>query len=256
MNSLEIRKPSLTESESPFNPQNQTMEGQLNTAERAIINQWVNELKPERVLEVGTWMGGGSTLHILRALEANGKGHLWGIEASQSIYEQMIANITSAGNDLVARFTPIFGFSQNVIPGFLSDQGTDSEIGVVFLDGGDNPMEQVEEFQLLRDRIAVGGVLLSHDAKLRKGKWLVPYLRAHDNWQCKIHDVSAEGLFEARKISEHPSAVSATEAASVLPSLRMQPKELVGRLLPTPVINFLFKCLPRKLVISITQDRH
>lgn len=232
------------------------MEGQLNTDERAIITHWVNEIKPELVLEVGTWKGGGSTLHILKALEVNHKGHLWGIEASQDIYDQMIANITSAGDDLVARFTPIFGFSQKVIPSFLANQCIDSKIGVVFLDGGDNPMEQVEEFQLLRDRIAVGGVLLSHDAKLRKGKWLVPYLRAHDNWRCKIHDVSGEGLFEARKISEYPSAQSVAEAASVLRSLRMQPTELVGRLLPSPMINLIFKCLPRKLVLSITQGRH
>jgi len=29
---------------------------------------------------LGTWLGGGSTLHILRALEQNGVGHLYGIE--------------------------------------------------------------------------------------------------------------------------------------------------------------------------------
>jgi hypothetical protein len=142
-----------------------------------------------------------------------------------------------------------------VIPGFLREQGADSEIGFVFLDGGDNPMEQVEEFQLLRDAVPVGGVLLSHDAKLRKGKWLVPYLRAHDNWECTLHDVSDEGLFEARKIASQPTTASHAKAASVLRALRMQPKELIGRLLPSAVIDLIIKCLPRKLVIAITQDR-
>lgn len=231
------------------------MEGQLNAEERAIITRWVNDLKPERTLEVGTWKGGGSTLHILKALEANGKGHLWGIEATRSIYDEMIANIGSAGEALKARFTPVFGFSQQVIPGFLAEQGKDTQLGVVFLDGGDNPMEQIEEFQLLRDSVPVGGVVLSHDAKLRKGKWLVPYLRAHDNWECKLHDVSDEGLFEARKLADQPSAASTAKAASVLRSLRMEPKEFIGRHLPSWAIDLILRFLPRKLVISITQDR-
>ena len=232
------------------------MEGQLNTQEREIITRCVTELKPLRALEVGTWMGGGSTLHILKALESNDKGHLWGMEASQSIYDKMIANITSAGPTLVARFTPIFGFSQQTIPVFLQEQGTDVEVGFVFLDGGDNPMEQVEEFQLLRDSIPVGGALLSHDAKLRKGKWLVPYLLAHDNWNCTLHDVSDEGLFEARKVAEQSSPESTRRASTTLRSLRMQPKEFLGRHLPTPVINLILSVLPKKHLLSITQDRN
>lgn len=231
------------------------MEGQLNQKERSLITHWVTELKPDRCVEVGTWLGGGSTLHILKALEANGKGHLWGIEASAEIYEGMVANIRSAGEELVGRFTPVFGFSQKVIPGLLAELGKDSEFGFVFLDGGDNPMEQVEEFQLLCDRVPVGGVLMGHDAKRRKGKWLVPYVKAHDNWECILHDVSDEGLFEARKVRDQPSAESRKKAASTLASLRRQPTELLGRWLPSPVINVILRCLPRKLLLAVTQGR-
>lgn len=231
------------------------MEGQLNARERSIITGWVTELKPERVLEVGTWMGGGSTLHILRALESNGRGHLWGIEASRDIYDAMIANIRTAGSELVERFTPLFGFSQKVIPPFLREQGSDVGLSLVFLDGGDNPMEQVDEFRLLCDSIPVGGILLSHDAKLRKGKWLVPYVRAHDNWECTLHDVSDEGLFEARKLAPEPSDASRGIAEELLRRLRMEPTELAGRYLPSPVINFVLKMLPSRLVLSITQGR-
>jgi predicted O-methyltransferase YrrM len=232
------------------------MEGQLNQQERTIITEWVTRLKPKHALEVGTWMGGGSTLHILKALEENGQGHLWGIEASDDIYQKMIANIASAGRDLEARFTPIFGFSQKVIPKFLADQGRDTRIEFVFLDGGDNPMEQIEEFQLLQNSIPVGGVVLSHDAKLRKGKWLIPYLQSHDNWECTLHDVSDEGLFEARKVADQPSPASNLKVAATLSSLRRQPKEFLGRHLPKPMIDFILKLLPRKLLLSITQDRH
>ena len=231
------------------------MDGQLNEKERGIITERVIRLKPNHALEVGTWMGGGSTLHILKALEKNGNGHLWGIEASDSIYQKMIANIASAGENLKARFTPIFGFSQNVIPEFFKEKGSGTQLEFIFLDGGDNPMEQIDEFQLLRDSVPIGGVLLSHDAKLRKGKWLVPYLRAHDNWECTLHDISDEGLFEARTTAEKPSDESAKRAASVLRSLRLQPKEFLGRHLPSPVIGIILKLLPRKLLHSVTQDR-
>lgn len=231
------------------------MDGQLNEKERAIITERVIRLKPDRVLEVGTWMGGGSTLHILKALEENKSGHLWGIEASDSIYQKMIENISSAGDNLVSRFTPIFGFSQNVIPGILNRQDGGTMIEFIFLDGGDNPMEQIEEFQLLRDSVPVGGIILSHDAKLRKGKWLVPYLKAHDNWKCVLHDISDEGLFEACKLSDTPSAESAKRAASVLRSLRLQPKEFLGRHLPPLAIKIILKLLPKRLLPSITQDR-
>ena len=60
-------------------------------------------------------------------------------------------------------------------------------------------MEQITEFQLIDPRIPVGGTLMAHDAKLRKGKWLVPYVSTLDNWECKLHDISDEGLFVAKR---------------------------------------------------------
>jgi hypothetical protein len=167
----------------------------------------------------------------------------------------MVANIRSAGDELVARFTPVFGFSQKVIPDLIKDMGKDAVFGFVFLDGGDNPMEQIEEFQLIRDYVPVGGVIMGHDAKLRKGKWLVPYMRAHDKWECVLHDVSEEGLFEVRKVSDHPSEDSKNKAASLLSTMRMQPTELIGRLLLTPLIKIILRFIPTKLLLKITQGR-
>ena len=230
-----------------------SIKGQLNEKERKIITDAVAELQPECVLEVGTWYGGGSTLHILQALEANKKGHLWGIEAYDHIYEKMIENIKSAGEELEARFTPIFGFSDKVIPGFLSE--SERSIGVVFLDGGDSPMEQILEFQLLQDAVPVGGVVLSHDAKLRKGKWLVPYLTQFDNWKVTLHDISDEGLFEARKIAEAPSSESKARAAKTLAALRREPVEWIGRNIPRPLLSLIIKTFPTKLVHRFGQGR-
>src|SRR5690348_2341637 len=172
-----------------------SIDGQLNEQERGILTSAVRDAqkKPKVILEVGTWLGGGSTLHFLRTLKDKEEGHLWGIEADHQIYEKMIQNIRAAVPDAVDRFTPIFGLSQKVIPGWLNERSMHERVDLVFLDGGDNPREQITEFKLLADRIPVGGRLLSHDSKLRKGKWLRPYLSLLDNWKVQLHDISAEG---------------------------------------------------------------
>ena len=181
------------------------IEGQLNAEERRILTEAIrNAPQPPRTLvEVGTWLGGGSTLHILRAMQANGVGHLWGIEAHREMYERMIANLRAAAPDALDRFTPLFGFSEKVIPRWLAELPTGTGVDFVFLDGGDNPREQLAEFQLLDPHIPVGGQLLAHDAKIRKGKWLGPFLRALDHWETTLHDVSDEGLLHAIKRAVH-----------------------------------------------------
>ena len=73
---------------------------------------------------MGTWLGGGSTLHLLRALEKNGVGHLWGIEADRSTYDEMLENIRTAVPEAVRRFTPLFGFSSALFRGGSRRAGT------------------------------------------------------------------------------------------------------------------------------------
>ena len=231
--------------------------GQLNERECQILISAIccASKKPYVVLEVGTWLGGGSTLHFLRALHQNGEGHLWGIEADRSIYDRMIQNIRTAAPEALPRFTPLFGRSQKIIPMWLAEKGADCVVDVAFLDGGDNPFEQITEFKLLADRIPVGGRLLAHDAKLRKGKWLRPYLSLLDNWQVQIHDVSDEGLLEAVKLREHPGTVSLRVAEKKLFRLRLDPVEMAGSLLPSKACKIILDALPTKLMRRISQGR-
>lgn len=231
--------------------------GQLNSEERRIITAAVleSEQKPKIVLEVGTWLGGGSTLHLLRALEKNGVGRLWGIEADRSIYEEMLKNIRAAAPEALHRFTPLFGFSQEVIPRWLKELGPEEQVDLVFLDGGDNPFEQIQEFMLLDDRIRIGGRLFAHDAKLRKGKWLLPYLSLLDNWKVELHDISTEGLLSANKLAVNPSPQSSRAARRKLRSMRLQPIELIGRLLPSPVCDALLMMMPARFRSRVSQGR-
>jgi predicted O-methyltransferase YrrM len=231
--------------------------GQMNAAERQILAAAIRDAPtaPKIVLEVGTWFGGGSTLHLLRALEENGEGHLWGIEADRTIYDQMLGNICSAAPDAAARFTPLFGLSHEVIPHWLQQLGPDAKVDLVFLDGGDNPNEQIQEFELLSDRIPVGGHLFAHDAKLRKGKWLLPYLKLLDNWRVQLHDVSVEGLLGARKLRAAPTDASRNAAKQALKKLRREPVEVLGRWLPAPVCALILRLLPIKLRNRVSQGR-
>src|SRR3954469_6476319 len=100
-----------------------TIAGQLNAEERSIISKVILQRKPESVIEVGTWFGGGSTLEILSALEQNGIGHLWGIESDRTTYTQMLHNIQTALPTAAKRFTPLFGFSDFVIPRLFAESG-------------------------------------------------------------------------------------------------------------------------------------
>ena len=231
-------------------------DGQLNERECQILISAICAApkKPQVVLEVGTWLGGGSTLHFLRALHKNDEGHLWGIEADRSIYDRMIENIRAAAPG-VTRFTPLFGLSQKIIPAWLAEKGADWTVDMAFLDGGDNPFEQITEFKLLADRIPVGGRLLAHDTKLRKGKWLRPYLSLLDNWRVQIHDVSDEGLLDAVKLREQPGAASLRAAEQKLFSLRLDPVEVAGRLLPRQVCKIVLNALPTKLMRRVSQGR-
>jgi predicted O-methyltransferase YrrM len=223
--------------------------GQMSDGERQLLTTAILNApqKPEVVLEAGTWLGGGSTLHILRALQQNGNGHLWGIEIDQGIYTQMIANIRAALPEATDRFTPIFGRSQDVIPSWLAERGAADRVDFVFLDGGDNPLEQIIEFKLLADRIPVGGRLMAHDAKMRKGKWLVPYLSLLDNWQVKLHELSEVGLLDAVKVRERPSPASLQAAERKLLRMRLKPVEAVAALLPAKLCKVVLEALPVKL---------
>ena len=225
------------------------IDGQLNQEERRVITAAILETskKPRVVLEVGTWLGGGSTLHFLRALEKNGEGHLWGIEADKSIYDQMIENLRRAAPDAIQRFTPIFGYSDEMIPQWLRSLGAEVKVDLAFLDGGNNPGEQITEFQLLDPHIPIGGQLLAHDANMRKGKWLVPYLSRLDNWQAQLHNVSEHGLLHARKIALQPSAASRRAAEARLIKMRFNPIEIAAAVLPSKVCGFALSLLPRRI---------
>jgi len=234
------------------------IEGQLNAAERQMLTNAILNAphKPRVVLEVGTWLGGGSTLHILRALEQNGIGHLWGIEVDRSIYERMLANINAAAPLEAKRFTPLFGFSQDVLKRWKNEQPTQTQVDFCFLDGGDNPREQIEEFELLDPLIPVGGQIMTHDAKMRKGRWLVPFISRLDNWESQLHDISENGLFYAKKNTAQPSPQSLRATKRNLFRQSCHPVEIAATYLPSSVCKFALGLLPGKFARNLSDGKN
>jgi hypothetical protein len=129
------------------------------------------------------------------------------------------------------------------------------QIDAPFLDGGNRPWEQIMEFNLIGPRIPVGGILLSHDAKLRKGKWLMPFVSLLDNWECKLNDLSQEGLFQARKIAPHPSAASLKSARRRLLKLRLSPVEAAAAVIPGAVCGTVLRLLPSGFTRRLAEGR-
>jgi len=232
------------------------IEGQLSEEERSLLTKAITEAQPKVVLEIGTWLGGGSTIHILRALHSNGEGHLWGIEIDRSIYHKMMHNIRRAAPECVGRFTPIFGRSQDVIPKWITQNGSAFRIDFAFLDGGNNPAEQITEFHLLDAHIPVGGQLMAHDANMRKGKWLVPYLRLLDNWEVKIHNASEVGLLNAKKMALQPSGSSRRAARAHLSKMRCNPVEVAAAILPSRICRLVLGLLPNRLARRLSDGRN
>jgi predicted O-methyltransferase YrrM len=220
--------------------------GQLNVAEGQLITKAVIGAanKPVVAIEAGTWLG-GSTLHILRALEQNGTGHLWGLEVDRSIYQPMLANIRAEAPSESARFTPSFGFLQDLFRQWKQEQSDNIAVDFTFLDGGNNAREQIEEFELLDPLIPVGGQLMTHDAKMRKGCWLVPFINRLDNWDSQLHDFTETGLFYAKKTRIKPSSASLRGAMRHLLKQMCHPIEIVAAFLPSPVCRFALSLLPK-----------
>lgn len=229
-----------------------SIESQLHPLEKQILGRRVDASRNPTILEIGTYKGGGSTLTFLKALKRKSSGRLIGIEADPDVFVEMKANITSVDPGYFAFFEPVSGFSQRVIPGLLTKY---PRFDLAFLDGGNNPREQIEEFELLKDAIPVGGFLFSHDANLRKGNWLVPYLTELDNWRVTIHQASEEGLLEAEKIGVSPSPASLRRARKVLCRRKLSPVELATLLFPSSFKGFVLKLLPLKIRRRIGEGR-
>jgi hypothetical protein len=101
---------------------------------------------------------------------------------------------------------------------------------------------------MLDPHMPVGSQLIAHDARARKGKWLVPYLSRLDHWRVEVHDLSEVGLLHGVKIAEFPSSESQSSAKAELRRRRYELKEVIARLLPHSARSALARLLPKRFM--------
>jgi len=159
-------------------------EGQLTNIEREYLYNLVKEIKPDFILESGTWHGGGSTLSLTKGLFENNKGILDTYEENNYFYT--IAN-NYYSSSIYKNFINLFNI--NFIDGI--DNLSEEEIqkyDIVFLDGGDessdgrhklsiesylkdfNVSENVQSFRILENKLKKNTHVLLHDWSIIEGR--------------------------------------------------------------------------------------
>jgi predicted O-methyltransferase YrrM len=140
----------------------------------------VKTSRPKLVLEVGTWYGGGSTLYIASALRDVGEGgKLITCELDKDRYSSAKSGYESKPefNVELRNSTAKELFADVIYSGVRAD--------MLFMDGSEDPTENLEDFKLIEDHLPSGSIVGFHDWDLdvridgnisRKNELLRPYI--------------------------------------------------------------------------------
>jgi predicted O-methyltransferase YrrM len=149
--------------------------GQLWYAERELLYRTVLRTKPSVAFEIGTWEGGGSTLFIAQALFEVGGGVLHTVEIDAERHAEAVRAYGSHLPHLadIVRFH--HGSSLDLIPRLLSSEG---RCDLLFLDGAQDADQARVEFEMFRDHLGPGSVLVAHDWDNEKMAELRPMIES------------------------------------------------------------------------------
>lgn len=153
-------------------------QGQMRPVERRAMYNIVIQDRPKRLLEIGTWKGGGST-YILgcACYEIGSKLHT--IEANKDFYDSAIRLYDQRMNILQPYIDFHFGYSQDIIPGLL----TDGDFDFVLFDGKEDPEQTVVEYDLLNHHLGFGSLIACHDWKTSKMTKMKEVIANDNTWQ-------------------------------------------------------------------------
>lgn len=170
--------------------------GQLSTTERDYLFNIVVSTKPNLIIESGTWMGGGSTLSLVKGLFENKMGKLHTYESHTPFW-----NIASNFYEN-SEYKPYISLFNKDFVESMKEYSFDDNKVVIFLDGGDEtpdgapklPLEMYPEasenlqsFKILEPKIKSGTNVMLHDWTVDNGRgtFIKKYLEKtnFDGWQ-------------------------------------------------------------------------
>jgi hypothetical protein len=153
--------------------------GQMWFEDRRVLYNTIRALRPERCFEIGTWVGGGSTLVIARALRENGSGKLHTIEIKADVH----ADATRLYERHAPELRPFVEFHRGdykaVFPELLRAGGVDFFV----LDGAEDGAETMEQFEFFDAASHPGTALFAHDWGSEKCCRVRPYVEQSDRWE-------------------------------------------------------------------------
>jgi hypothetical protein len=154
------------------------MPGQMYFEDRRVLYDAVRRLRPSRCFEVGTWMGGGSTLVIARALRDNGAGKLHTIELLEDVHRQAVGYYERHVPELRPYVEFHLGDYREHFPALVEDGGVDFFV----LDGAEDAEQTMEQFRFFDERSHVGTALFAHDWESEKSRLVRPEIEASSRW--------------------------------------------------------------------------
>jgi predicted O-methyltransferase YrrM len=153
--------------------------GQMWFEDRRVLYNTLRRLQPRKCFEIGTWLGGGSTLVVARALARNGSGTLHTIEVEDDLHTRAKAFYAQHLPEL----RPFVEFHAGDYRAVFSDL-IEREGGVDFflLDGAEDGAQTLAQFEF-DARSHAGTALFAHDWETEKAAQVRPLLESSDDWE-------------------------------------------------------------------------
>jgi predicted O-methyltransferase YrrM len=154
-------------------------DGQMMVKERQAMYDTIVKYKPKRLLEIGTWKGGGSTYIISSAASKCG-GILDTIETDIENYSYAVKLYCGELVYLQPFVKFNHGQSQDIIPRLLWER---KAYDFLFLDGAEDQDQTVKEYNMMNEHLALGSILACHDWGTLKMARLKEIIGADKSWQ-------------------------------------------------------------------------
>ena len=151
--------------------------GQMLPKEREAMYNEVVKRTPSRMLEIGTWKGGGST-YILACAALQCGSVLDTIEADEGLYKEALSLYRTKLDVLRSHVVFHHGLSHDIIPRLLEGGPYD----FVLFDGAENAEQTVREYDLLNHHLPLGGLIACHDWMTEKMRLLKEVLANDNTW--------------------------------------------------------------------------